>query len=83
MGYKDIENKLRELRLSPSLINWKGDAIPASKIWYSAEDNMMHADCGVSLPFNYDIKTQLYKCVLDIGHAIKDFYKEKGIYLDM
>jgi hypothetical protein len=83
MSYKEIENKLHELRISPSLINWKGNTIPASRIWYSAEDNMMHSDCGVSLPFNYDIETQLYKCVLDIGHSIQRFYKEKGIDLEM
>lgn len=82
MNREEIAAKLKEYRISPSLINWKGDAIAATKIWYSPDDNRMHADCGVSIPFDYDIKTQMYKCVLDISREIIKHYDAKGIQFE-
>lgn len=78
---KEIEMILQKYKISPSLINWKGETIPATKIWYSPEDNRMHSDCGVSIPFIYDTRTQLYKCVNDIIREIIEHYKAKGVLL--
>jgi hypothetical protein len=79
----EIERKLRELRVFPQFINWRGGIIPPTKVWYSVEDNRIHSDCGVTIPFDYDLKTQMYHCVFDISREIIDFYKTKGIYLEM
>lgn len=79
----EIERKLRKFRVFPQYINWRGDIIPPTKVWYSVEDNRIHSDCGVTIPFDYDLKTQMYKCVLDISREIIGFYKAQGIYLEM
>lgn len=81
MENKEIEAVLQKYKISPSLINWKGETIPATKIWYSPDDNRMHSDCGVSIPFIYDTRTQLSKCMNDMIHAIIEHYKTKGILL--
>lgn len=83
MNREEIAAKLEEYRIAPSLINWKGNPIPATKIWYSTDDNRIYADCGVSISFVYDLKNQLYRCVQDISREIIKHYEGKGVHLEM
>ena len=83
MNRAEIDEILKKYRIAPSLINWKGNPIPATRIWYSADDNRIHAGCGVSIPFDYDVKTQLYRCVQDISREIIRHYESIGIHLEV
>lgn len=81
MAPDEVYNFLKEENELSSMINWDDDVIPPTEIWYDKEKNAMVADCGISIPFNYDPHGEMYHCILDIRDAIIDFYKEKGIII--
>ena len=61
------------------LIEWEGNVIPPTEYWYDVNDNCVHADCGVSIPFIYDVRTEMARCRYDIIVAVKEHYKNKNI----
>lgn len=79
----EINDYLRQWRYSPSFINWKDDTIPPTRIWYQPESNSFTSDCGVTIPFNYDVHCDMYKCISDMILEIIKYYEEKGIKLEV
>lgn len=70
---------LREHNLERGIIEWEDNIIPPTSYWYNEEDNRIYADCGVSIPFIYDIRTQMARCHYDITVCVEEYYKSNGI----
>lgn len=79
MDKKAIGIKLKNMGISPYLLNWGDDIVPSTKIWYDEETGTMCADCGVSIPI--DESMDITKILIDIEDAIIKYYKEQGIGL--
>ncbi len=75
-----IGNKLKELGISPSLINWGDKVVSSTKIWVDEEKDELCADCGISIPI--DDTMDIAQILIDIEDAIIKYYKEQGIVLD-
>lgn len=79
MDTKSIGLKLRELGISPSLLNWDDDVVYCTEIWYGEDSNRMCSDCGVSVPV--DEPLNIAKVMIDIEDAIIVHYRQQGIVL--
>lgn len=47
------------------------------KFWYDADKDMMCSDCGVDIPFIYDMSTPFKAvddCIYDLHTAILDYF---------
>lgn len=75
-----IRNKLKELGISPSLLNWGDKVVSSTKIWVDEEKDELCADCGVSVPI--DDTMDIAQILIDIEDAIIKHYKEQGIVLE-
>lgn len=72
---------LTENHLEKDVIRWKDDIIPPTWYWYVEEDNSIHADCGVVIPFIYNVRTQMARCRYDIIIKVIEHYKNMGVHL--
>lgn len=72
---------LEEYHLDYGIIHWQDDVIPPTHYWYEEKDNSIHADCGVTIPFVYDIKTQMARCRYDVIMRVIEHYEREGIIL--
>lgn len=79
MDIKSIGLKLKELKISPSLLCWDNDIVCHTKIWYDETSNRMCSDCGVSV--HVDEPLNIAKLMIDIEAAIITHYRQKGIIL--
>lgn len=70
---------LRENGFDRGVIEWENNTIPPTSYWYNEVDNRVYADCGVSIPFIYDIRTQMARCHYDIAVCVEEYYKNLGI----
>lgn len=77
----EILSILTEHGMERSIIQWMDDCILPTEYWYDANDNSIHTDCGVSIPFDYDVRTQMARCRYDIIQAVKAHYEKQGIFL--
>ena len=75
-----IGNKLKELGISPSLINWGDKVVSSTKIWVDEENDELCADCGVSIPI--DDTMDIAQILIDIEDAIIKHYRKQGISLE-
>lgn len=76
----DNDQKLKFLQENfedKGVLEWNED-VPDTEYWYDADDNMIHTSCGVTIPFDYDIRTQMAKCWFDIINAVQEYYASKG-----
>jgi len=79
MTNKNIGNILKELKISPSLLNWGDDVVSSTKIWYDEETSKLCADCGVSI--SVDDSTDIAEMLIDIEDKIIRYYKQQNIIL--
>ena len=78
---KEIMEILQNGGFERSYIEWKENKIPPTIFWYNEETNELQADCGVSIPFNYDVTYQMAKWRYDIITEVKKHYEKQGILL--
>lgn|GEM_PF-3789934 len=74
-----IGDKLRELGISPSLLNWGDAVVSSTMIWFDEEKSEMCSDCGVSI--SVDDSMEIASILIDLEDAIIKHYKEQGIEL--
>ena len=77
---KKISKKLKDMGISPSLLNWDDDVVGCTEIWYDEETNELCSDCGVRLPIGDSLNVT--KLLIDMEDAIIQHYKEQGITLE-
>ena len=76
MDRKEISKTLKDMQISPSLLNWDDNKIQCTEIWYDEEANELCADCGVSVPVGDTL--DLAKILIDLEDAIITHYKKRG-----
>lgn len=79
MDRKGISKILKDLRVSPSILNWDNDIIQYTEIWYDEETNELCSDCGVSVPVGNTL--DIAKILIDLEDAIITHYKKQGVSL--
>ena len=79
MSRNEIGRKLKNMGISPSLLNWGDDKVCSTKIWYDEEANEICSDCGVSVPVGNSLN--IAQLMIDIEDAIISHYKKYGISL--
>lgn len=79
MDRKEISKILKDMGLSPSLLNWGDDVVRYTKIWYDEDTNRLCSDCGVSVPVGEPLN--IAEVMIDIEDAIIKHYKKQGISL--
>lgn len=79
MDTKAIGLKLKELDISPSLINWGDDTVCCTKIWYDEDTNRMCSDCGASVPVGEPLN--IAEVMVEIEDAIITHYYQEGVVL--
>ena len=80
MDRKEISKKLKDMGISPSLLNWGDDVVRYTKIWYDEDTNRMCSDCGVSVLVGEPLN--IAGVMIDLEDAIITHYKEHGISLN-
>ncbi len=75
-----IGRKLKEMGISPSLLNWGDEIVSSTKIWYDEESSELRADCGVSI--TVDDSSDIAQLLIDIEDAIIKHYSRLGIILE-
>ena len=75
-----LENIARRGPLEDEII-WKYDALPPTKFWYDFDDDLIHTDFGITLPFVYDLRIQWEILVWDVTKEAKEYYQKQGIIL--
>ncbi len=63
--------------MEKDVIEWKDNIVPPTEFWYDANDNCIHTNCGVTIPFIYDVRTQMARCRYDVIMAVKKHYAEQ------
>ena len=79
MDRKETSKILKDMHVSPSLLNWDDDKIQCTEIWYDEETNELCADCGVSVPVGDTL--DIAKILIDLEDAIVTHYKKLGVSL--
>lgn len=79
MDRKEISKILKDMGLSPSLLNWGDDVVRYTKIWYDENTNRMCSDCGVSVPVGEPLN--IAEVMIDVEDAIITHYKKLGVSL--
>ena len=79
MENKCIGDRLKELGLSPSLLNWGDGVVGSTKIWFDEETQEMRADCVVSIPV--DNSMDIAHILIGLEDAIIKYYRERGVIL--
>ena len=79
MDGKEIGKILKDVGVSPSLLNWGDDVVHYTEIWYDEDTNRMCSDCGVSVPVGEPLN--IAGVMIDIEDAIIMHYKKQGISL--
>jgi len=76
MDRKETSKILKNMHVSPSLLNWGDDKIQCTEIWYDEETNELCSDCGVSVPVGDTL--DIAKILIDLEDAIITHYKKRG-----
>lgn len=78
MTNQEILKILQDNDADKGVVEWN-EGVPDTEYWYDATDNKIHTSCGVSIPFNYNVRTQMAKCWFDIINSVQAYYASKGI----
>ena len=80
MNSKEFGKRLRDLGISPSLLNWGDDVVSSTRIWFDEEKCEMCADCEVSIPV--DDSMGIADILINLEDAIIKHYAQQGIFLE-
>jgi len=80
MDGKEIGKILKDVGVSPSILNWGDDVVRYTKIWYDEDTKRMSSDCGVSVPVGEPLN--IAGVLIDIEDALITHYKKQGVSLN-
>jgi len=78
MNAEEFKRKLEEYRGErESAFYW--EEVPKTVVWHDENTNELRCDLGLSVKCDdYD---DVWECVNDLGDAVAEYYREKGIFI--